>query len=234
MTTSTTTAPPDSIRLQIIDKNTPQSTFNDLFHLLMAAFGDGGPIWDHMCPPPRLPLEKQAAIGGLQQALDAGKSNVLFVLAVGSFPDGEERTLGMAVWGKPGYRYTPLSEETMTQAERDAFEGYDLEFRNEWKGTSQRHRDELMGDEPYWYMSGLAIHPSYQKYKIGSTLLDHGLAFADAANLPVLLESSLAGKRLYESRKFVKEIEYPNCATWQGMADMRFPLYRRPAQGTNE
>lgn len=83
------------------------------------------------------------------------------------------------------------------------------------------------------YMSGLAVHPSYQKYKIGSTLLDHGLAIADAANLPVLLESSVAGKRLYESRKFVKEVEYPNCAEWEGMADMRFPLYRRPAQGSN-
>jgi hypothetical protein len=150
MTTCPETAPPESIRLQIIDKSTPQATFIEVFHLLMAAFGNGGPIWEHMYPPPRPSPEKQALVGGLQQALDAGKSNVLFVLAVGSFPDGQEKTLGMAVWGKPGYRYTPLSEDTMTQAQRDAFEGYDLKFRNEWKGTSQRYRDELMGDEPYW------------------------------------------------------------------------------------
>ncbi|KAJ9095664.1 hypothetical protein QFC21_005536 [Naganishia friedmannii] len=227
---------PTSIRLEILDSpTTPASTFTALFHLLTSAFGGSGgssPIWDNMYPPPRPPLEEQAAVGARQHALEIKNPNVVYVLALGSFADGEERPLGLAVWGKPGYRWKPLVEEKMDKEERDAYLGYNLEFRNEWRGTLQRHRDELMGVELYWYLSILAVHPSYQKYKIGSTLIDYGLAFADAAQLPALLESSPAGKRLYESRKFLKEGEFPSCAAWQGMEDLRFPLYRRLARGT--
>ncbi|KAJ9090723.1 hypothetical protein QFC19_009465 [Naganishia cerealis] len=247
--------PPQQIRLQVLDANTPKSTFTDLFYLLGEAFGTSSPIWGHMYPPPRPPVEEQAAVATLQHALDVRNPDNLYVLAIGSFPNGEERPLGLAVWGKPGYRWEPLEEETMSAEQKDAYVGYNLTFRNEWRGTLQQHRDQLMGDELYWYvcssagerttrssvsppfvpllryLSILAVHPSYQKYKIGSTLIDHGLAFADTENLPVLLESSAAGRRLYESRGFVKEDEFPNCPTYEGMAEMRFPLYRRPAKG---
>ncbi|KAJ9114729.1 hypothetical protein QFC22_005605 [Naganishia vaughanmartiniae] len=223
--------PPLKIRLQILDKSTPQSTFTDIAYLLTAVFGDTGTVWDYMFPPPRPSDESRAVLGGLQQALDARKSTVLYVIAVGSFPDGQERILGMAVWGKPGFRYEPLLEETMAQKQKEAFEGYNLAFRNEWKGTPQRQRDELMGDAPYWYQNGLAVHPAYQGRKIGSTLLDYGLAIADKENLPVLLEATEAGRPLYESRKFVKVLEYPNCIHYAGLEETRFPLYRRPAQG---
>lgn len=44
-----------------------------------------------------------------------------------------------------------------------------------------------------------------------------------------MLESSPAGKKLYESRGFVKEEEFPVCAEYKGLEELRFPLYRKPA-----
>ncbi|KAJ9114693.1 hypothetical protein QFC22_005569 [Naganishia vaughanmartiniae] len=230
---------PSSIRLEILNPHTtPPSTFHSIFHLLASAFGGSGgssPIWDNMYPPPRPALEEQAAVGARQHAWEIKNPDVVYVVALGSFPDcvdGEERPLGLAIWGKPGYRWSDLVERNkMGEEEREAYVGYNLEFRNEWRRTLQSHRDRLMGAELYWYLSVLAVDPAYQKYKIGSQLIDHGLALADAASLPALLESSPAGKRLYESRGFIKEGEYPSCTTWKGMEELRFPLYRRPAVG---
>lgn len=84
------------------------------------------------------------------------------------------------------------------------------------------------------YLSVLAVHPDFQKFKVGSKLIDQGIAWADAESppLPVLLESSPAGRRLYESRGFVKEDEFPldGEGKYAGLEEVRFPLYRRPVK----
>jgi hypothetical protein len=157
---------PTSIRLQTLDPSTtPHTTFTALFHLLTSAFGGSGngssPIWDNMYPPPRPSLDEQAAVGARQHAWEIRNRDVVYVVAVGTFPAGEgggvveeeeeERPVGLAVWGRPGYRWKPLVQrEKMGQEEREAYEGYNLDFRNEWRGTLQLHRDQLMGDELYW------------------------------------------------------------------------------------
>jgi hypothetical protein len=64
---------------------------------------------------------------------------------------------------------------------------------------------------------------------VGSQLLDQGIAWADAEKRATILESSPAGKRLYESRGFVKEEEFPVCQDYKGLEELRFPLYRKPA-----
>lgn len=163
---------PTSIRLQTLDPSTtPHTTFTALFHLLTSAFGGSGsgsgngssPIWDNMYPPPRPSLDEQAAVGARQHAWEIRNPDVVYVVAVGTFPackgegegggveEEEERPVGLAVWGRPGYRWKPLVQrEKMGHEEREAYEGYNLDFRNEWRSTLQMHRDQLMGDELYW------------------------------------------------------------------------------------
>lgn len=84
------------------------------------------------------------------------------------------------------------------------------------------------------YLSVLAVHPDFQKFKVGSKLIDQGIAWASSATPPlaVLLESSPAGRRLYESRGFIKEEEFPldGDGKYAGLEEVRFPLYRRPAE----
>lgn len=90
----------------------------------------------------------------------------------------------------------------------------------------------------YRYLSILAVHPDYQKFKIGSKLLDHGLQhFAirgdgrsdTETTYPTLLEATPAGERLYKSRGFNKEDEFTLAEQYPGMQKIKFPLYRRPA-----
>lgn len=185
---STQPAPqPTSIRLQILDPTTtPGATYTELFHLLAAAFGGSGPIWENMYPPPRPALDEQARVGARQHAWEIKNRDLVYVVALGSFPspspststsndhqepDPEhelepalERPVGLAVWGKPGYRWTPLplTPSEMQPQERQAYEGYNLAFRNEWRGTLQRHRDLLMRDQPYWCVLVLHLAPPTQ------------------------------------------------------------------------
>lgn len=84
--------------------------------------------------------------------------------------------------------------------------------------------------KPYRYLSVLVVHPDYQKFRIGSRLLDQGLQDLVATDRkPALLEATPAGERLYKSRGFIKEVEFLLCEQYPGMKGLRFPLYRRPA-----
>lgn len=142
------------IRLQVLDDSAPDSTFVDIFKVFGAAFGSDSPVWAHMYPPPRPPVEEMAAVGAEQHRMDCADPNIVYVVAwAKSREEEEERMAGVAVWGKPGYRWHDLNPDTMSDAEKYAYQGYNLPFRNAWRGTLQDHRDKLMGPEPYWWVS---------------------------------------------------------------------------------
>lgn len=134
----------------------------------------------------------------------------------------------------------------MSSEEGEAYEGYDLVFRDAFFGGFQSYRDRFMGDDLYWYgppryietiplilgdryLSILVVHPDAQKLKIGSRLLDHGLQNLVESRFPTILEATPAGERLYTSRGFNKEFEFTVAEQYPGMGEMKFPLYRRPA-----
>lgn len=76
------------------------------------------------------------------------------------------------------------------------------------------------------YLSFLIIDPKAQGKGIGSALLQWGLDQADSANppLPVVLESSPAGRPVYEKRGF----EIKSTIHLKDVAD--FPFMVRPAK----
>lgn len=53
-----------------------------------------------------------------------------------------------------------------------------------------------------WYMATMAVHPSYQRRGIGSTLLNWGLEHARRENIPVGTEASAEGEQLYVKHGF--------------------------------
>jgi hypothetical protein len=150
MSDQTTPSGPQSIRLDILDHTTSHTTFTDISKLYFAAFDVSSPIFTHMYPPPRPSVEEMAAAGAYQQVLELQNPLSVYVTATAILADGTERLAGVALWGKPGYRHNAMTEETMSDEEKHAWQGYDHAFRNMFRGTMQDHRDKLMGDEPYW------------------------------------------------------------------------------------
>jgi GNAT superfamily N-acetyltransferase len=59
-------------------------------------------------------------------------------------------------------------------------------------------REKLWLDQRYLYCHVVAVHPDYQRKGIGQMLMHFGLGVARSANLPVYIESSRDGTRLYE------------------------------------
>jgi ribosomal protein S18 acetylase RimI-like enzyme len=97
--------------------------------------------------------------------------------------------------------------------------------------TGERRRSEAEEELIiYRYLSVLVVHPDFQKFRIGSRLLDQGLeTFVTKDPKPALLEATPAGEKLYKSRGFVKEDEFTLAEQYPGMKGLKFPLYRRPA-----
>jgi ribosomal protein S18 acetylase RimI-like enzyme len=59
-------------------------------------------------------------------------------------------------------------------------------------------REMLWLDERYLYCHILAVHPEYQRRGIGELLMQFGIDVAQKAVLPIYVESSREGVRLYE------------------------------------
>lgn len=139
-----------SIRLETLDKSTPLSTLRQVAECIIISLELGSPVWENIIPAPRDPLDVQIDRAALQHRLALRSGEKVYVRAVGTVK-GEERTLGVAIWYKPGLRYHPLTRDKMSDEEKAAYEGYDMVFRDAFFGGFQGYRDKLMGDDLYWY-----------------------------------------------------------------------------------
>ena len=52
--------------------------------------------------------------------------------------------------------------------------------------------DTHLPDEPAWFLDQIGVDPAHQGSGIGGALISHGLAMADAAGLPAILETGNA------------------------------------------
>ncbi|KAI2486703.1 Acetyltransferase [Pyrenophora tritici-repentis] len=59
-------------------------------------------------------------------------------------------------------------------------------------------REKLWVNERYVYCHVMAVHPDFQKRGIGELMFKFGTAIAQQAKLPLYIESSADGRRLYE------------------------------------
>jgi GNAT superfamily N-acetyltransferase len=65
---------------------------------------------------------------------------------------------------------------------------------------------EVMGEEPHWYLASLFTLPEWQGRGVGRLLVQWAIERADRGEepVPLYLESSVQGRRLYEGCGFVK------------------------------
>ena len=111
--------------------------------------------------------------------------------------DDGTRLLGVAIWNRPvpEGESSPCSQEVEQRA--DAALGLDPEAQAADHAAFQR----LQPQEPHWRLSMLTVAPAAQGRRVGSKLLEHGLARAEG--MPVMLESTTPGsRRLYERNGF--------------------------------
>jgi ribosomal protein S18 acetylase RimI-like enzyme len=90
-------------------------------------------------------------------------------------------------------------------------------------GFSEK-QSSLHPHEPHWYLPLIGVDPFHQGRGLGSALLSHATAIADAARLPAYLEATnLNNRRLYERHGFevVGEIQY-------GSSPMMYGMHREP------
>lgn len=130
-----------------------------------------------------------------------------------------ENNVGASVWLPPGSKKPNRSEETAP-----AENGDDLDMPPEFA--------ELMAQsaaycptEPHWYLGIIAVDPFHRGKRVGTKLLQHGLALCDRDGVPAYLESTNAANlALYERAGFelLAEVRV-------GQSPTRYPMLR-PAQ----
>ena len=67
-------------------------------------------------------------------------------------------------------------------------------------GTYLRTLRKVHPKEPHWYLILLAVDPPWQRRGAGSMLVEHGLAFADAAGVGAYLETQKEENLAYYRR----------------------------------
>jgi GNAT superfamily N-acetyltransferase len=59
-------------------------------------------------------------------------------------------------------------------------------------------REKLWTDQKYIYCHVMAVHPNYQRKGLGKLLMEYGISIAQQVELPIYIESSQEGIKLYE------------------------------------
>ncbi|USP79035.1 glycoside hydrolase family 92 protein [Curvularia clavata] len=99
-------------------------------------------------------------------------------------------------------------------------------------GGMAERKEAIMGKKPHVYLSLLHTDPEFQGRGAGSLLLDWGKKKADELGLPIYLESSTAGHRLYQKHGFEDVEIFQADFTPYGGPIHDQPLMIRPAAKT--
>lgn len=118
--------------------------------------------------------------------------------------DGDGRVLGAALWDR--IDRAPKTPADLEGDDAGADGGIDLALLGDAWGLLTRDTAACLAERPtrpHWYLYLLAVDAGARGMGIGSALLDHGLARADASGLPAHLEATSEGAaRLYERHGF--------------------------------
>jgi GNAT superfamily N-acetyltransferase len=128
------------------------------------------------------------------------------------------KIIGVAGWQAPGSPVHTFWRRSATQfykwdekynwSEADVEEMWQGVDMSVWEGGFEKDdkaRQEVLGDEPHWYLAPLFTRPEFKGRGIGSMLLKWGIEQADATNpvTPMYLESSEYAVKVYEHVGFV-------------------------------
>ncbi|KAK5111238.1 hypothetical protein LTR62_005266 [Meristemomyces frigidus] len=134
---------------------------------------------------------------------DANLNMVMKIVQKGE----EHKVLGAAFWGLPGERHKDLDKSKLEVEKLEAWSDIHEKNWNTLMNTFQAAKDEILKEQAAkcLYLKILFIHTDYQSAGLGKRLLQHGFDYADKFRIPVCLESSKAGRPVYERMGFKVE-----------------------------
>ncbi|KAG8624122.1 hypothetical protein KVT40_009098 [Elsinoe batatas] len=129
------------------------------------------------------------------------------------------------------------AEEYQAKLERDAerhipdvdHDRFDVFRVAQFKGKL----DNVAG-RPYLYLKSICTHPDHQRKGVGKVMMRWGLRKADELGVPMYLEASEAGRRLYEQSGFVERgyLDW-DASRFEGVEDrfLNLAMLREPGTG---
>jgi len=127
--------------------------------------------------------------------------------------------IGVAAWVAPGCPVRDLMRRDSVEFYGwRSFFGTDAELDELWSHVDDKAwsghyietdalRQEVLGDEPHWYLASLMTLPAWQGRGVGRMLLDWAIEQADATVpvTPMYLETSVVGRKVYLKNGFVPQ-----------------------------
>jgi GNAT superfamily N-acetyltransferase len=101
-----------------------------------------------------------------------------------------------------GWKGTLMTGEEYDEMWKGAGPKWHVEFEQ-----ADRLRQEVLGDEPHWFLAPLLTWPEYQGRGVGKRLLDWAIQQADATDpvTPMYLESAPTAVAVYRHVGFVQQ-----------------------------
>jgi GNAT superfamily N-acetyltransferase len=116
----------------------------------------------------------------------------------------------------------------------DGVEGFQSDLDYAFFKAAFYSEAKVVQGKPYMGLRMLATDPQHNRRGAGSLLLKHGLRKADQLQLPVYLDSGIAGRDLYARHGFEITCDFPlNCLEYGGRSDGRHWCMLRPAAEEN-
>lgn len=102
------------------------------------------------------------------------------------------KIVGMALWD------IYLTPSTWEKPEISWLQGREKQRAEELISPLWEAREKLWLSEKYIYCHVVAVHPEHQRKGVGQTLMEYGIGVSRQTRLPMYIESSKDGIRLYE------------------------------------
>ncbi|KAL7416453.1 acyl-CoA N-acyltransferase [Mrakia frigida] len=238
-------SPPPRPRPPIEVSPLTRDDFEDLARAQLKAMENDN-VYDRIYPVSKRPTEEVRIAHAIQtrtsRPFPFSPSSDSFELKA-TLP-GSSKLIGFAYWVGPTDRTAtlggPTPEEELiaeeegkkekSEQQKEKEKTMDLEFHKAFVGEAKRARREIMEGREHWYLGLLFVDPAYQGMGVGSALLNYGISRADAAGLPMYLESSNPGRAVYAAKGFevvrMMEIDDEN----EEGGKLRWPAMLRPAR----
>ncbi|KAL5614409.1 hypothetical protein BROUX41_004515 [Berkeleyomyces rouxiae] len=114
----------------------------------------------------------------------------------------EEKTGEIVAFAK--WSYHPhgfkISEQPLHQG--PPFPGTNVHIANHFFGQMDVHRERTHSNKPHLFLSLLGVSSAHQQKRLSSILLSWGISQADKYGVPIYLESTVMGYRVYRKKGF--------------------------------